>query len=156
MIKLSITQMYLEHRLSAPLQLHLHSRLNPGITGLGQDNFKTRPETFKFGHLVRLILEILRYSIYYPKRRESSWKHIFSSLVARQVVISITRAVPPVTTNLASLYFLVYNCIYTHRLTLPGVPDSNIIFQTSFFVVSQFKVFQVLLWYFPGRCRKVP
>ena len=30
-IVLLITQMKLEHRLSAPLQLHLHSRLNTGL-----------------------------------------------------------------------------------------------------------------------------
>ena len=31
----------------------------PGFIGLGKDNCKTRRETFKFGDLVRLILEIL-------------------------------------------------------------------------------------------------
>ena len=35
--------------------------LTPGFIGLGKDNCKTRRETFKFGDLVRLILEILRY-----------------------------------------------------------------------------------------------
>ena len=34
--------------------------LTPGFIGLGQDNRKPRQETFKFGDLVRLILEILR------------------------------------------------------------------------------------------------
>ena len=34
--------------------------LTPGFVGLGKDNNKTRRETFKFGDLVRLILEILR------------------------------------------------------------------------------------------------
>ena len=34
--------------------------LTPGFIGLGKDNCKTRRETFKFGDLVWLILEILR------------------------------------------------------------------------------------------------
>ena len=34
--------------------------LTPGFIGLKKDNCKTRRETFKFGDLVRLILEILR------------------------------------------------------------------------------------------------
>ena len=36
------------------------STLTPGFNGLGKDNCQTRRETFKFGDLVRLILEILR------------------------------------------------------------------------------------------------
>ena len=32
--------------------------LTPGFIGLGKDNCKTRPETFKFGDLVQLILEV--------------------------------------------------------------------------------------------------
>ena len=35
--------------------------LTPGFIGLGKDNCKTRRETFKFGDLLRLILEIVRY-----------------------------------------------------------------------------------------------
>ena len=35
-IKLSITQMSLEHRLPALLQLHLHSRLNTCLQTIGQ------------------------------------------------------------------------------------------------------------------------
>ena len=35
--------------------------LTLGFIGLGKDNCKTSRETFKFGDLVRLILEILRY-----------------------------------------------------------------------------------------------
>ena len=35
--------------------------LTPGFIGLGKGNSKTRRETIKFGDLVRLILEILRY-----------------------------------------------------------------------------------------------
>ena len=35
--------------------------LTPGFIGLGKDNCKTRWGTIKFGGLVRLILEILRY-----------------------------------------------------------------------------------------------
>ena len=35
--------------------------LTPGFNGLGKSNFKTRRETFKFGDLVCLILEILWY-----------------------------------------------------------------------------------------------
>ena len=53
--------MWLEHRLWALLQLHLHSRLTPGFNGLGRDNSKTRRELFKFCDLVGLIWEILRY-----------------------------------------------------------------------------------------------
>ena len=34
--------------------------LTHGFIGLGKDNYKTRRETFKFGDLVRFILEILR------------------------------------------------------------------------------------------------
>ena len=34
--------------------------LTPGFIGLGKDNCKTRLETFKFGDLVCLVLEILR------------------------------------------------------------------------------------------------
>ena len=34
--------------------------LTPGFIGLNKDNFKTKRGTFKFGDLVRLILEILR------------------------------------------------------------------------------------------------
>ena len=36
--------------------------LTPGFIGLGKDNYKTRRETFKFGDLLRFILETLRYS----------------------------------------------------------------------------------------------
>ena len=43
-------------RLSALLQLHLHSRLTPGFNGLGKNNCKTKRETLKFGDLVRLML----------------------------------------------------------------------------------------------------
>ena len=35
--------------------------LTPGFIGLGKDNSKTMRDTFKFGDLVHLILEILRY-----------------------------------------------------------------------------------------------
>ena len=35
--------------------------LTPGFIGLGKDNCTMRRETFKFGDLVRLILDILRY-----------------------------------------------------------------------------------------------
>ena len=37
------------------------TRKKPGIIGLGNDNCKMRRETFKFGGLVRLLLDILRY-----------------------------------------------------------------------------------------------
>ena len=40
--------------------------LTPGFIGLGKDNCKTRRETFKFGSLVCLILEILRYLHFLP------------------------------------------------------------------------------------------
>ena len=39
--------------------------LTPGFTGLGEDNCKTRRQAFKFGDLVRSILEILRYMLKY-------------------------------------------------------------------------------------------
>ena len=58
-MKLLITQMWMEHRLSALLQLHLHSRLS--FNGLGKGNCKTRRESFKFWDLVWLILEVLLY-----------------------------------------------------------------------------------------------
>ena len=35
--------------------------LTPGFNGSGKDNCKTRRDSFKFGDLVNLILEILRY-----------------------------------------------------------------------------------------------
>ena len=38
--------------------------LTPGFIGLDQDNCKTRRETFKFGDLVRFILEISRHFLY--------------------------------------------------------------------------------------------
>ena len=38
--------------------------LTHGFIGLGKDNYKTRQETFKFGDLVRLVLEILWYVMY--------------------------------------------------------------------------------------------
>ena len=34
--------------------------LTPGFNGLGKDNCKTRPESFKFWNLVQLILEVLQ------------------------------------------------------------------------------------------------
>ena len=34
--------------------------LTPGFIRVGKDNWKARRETFKFGDLVRLVLEILR------------------------------------------------------------------------------------------------
>ena len=45
--------MYLDHRLSVLLQLHID--LTPGFNGLGKDNCKTRRETFKFWDLVNFI-----------------------------------------------------------------------------------------------------
>ena len=38
--------------------------LTPGFIGLGKDNCTKRRETFKFGDLVHLILEILRYLLW--------------------------------------------------------------------------------------------
>ena len=52
----SDTQMWLEQRGQALLQLGLHFRLNE----LGKHNCKTRRETFRHGDLVRLILEVWR------------------------------------------------------------------------------------------------
>ena len=40
--------MLLEHRLSALLQLHLHSRLNTWLQWIGRSHPKTRRETFMF------------------------------------------------------------------------------------------------------------
>ena len=37
------------------------STVTPGFIGMGKDNCKTRGGAFKFGDLVHLILEILRY-----------------------------------------------------------------------------------------------
>ena len=51
----------MEHRLSALLQLHLHSLLNTGFNKLHEDNCKARRQTFKLWDLVRIILEIWRY-----------------------------------------------------------------------------------------------
>ena len=50
--------MWLEHRLSALLQLHLRSRPNKGF---GKDSRKTVRESFKCWDLVRLILETWQY-----------------------------------------------------------------------------------------------
>ena len=41
--------MQLEHRLSALLQLHLHSRLNTWFQWIGKNNCKTRQYHFRFG-----------------------------------------------------------------------------------------------------------
>ena len=49
-----------EHRLSGLPQQHLHSRLTTFFNAMGKGNCKTRRETFKFGDLVRLVLEIWR------------------------------------------------------------------------------------------------
>ena len=48
--------MELEHGLSVLLQLYLHSSLDV-LRGLDKDNCKTRQGSFKFGDLVRLILQ---------------------------------------------------------------------------------------------------
>ena len=52
--------MQLEHRLSALLQCIFILNLTYGYNELGKGNCKTRWETFKFGDLVRLILEVLQ------------------------------------------------------------------------------------------------
>ena len=58
-----VTQMYLEHRLLAILDL------TPGFNGLGRDNCKTRRETFKCWNLVCLILKVwLWNAFYWPMR----------------------------------------------------------------------------------------
>ena len=46
----------MEHRLSALLQLHLHSHLNTCLSGLDKSNCLTRRETLTFWDLVLLIL----------------------------------------------------------------------------------------------------
>ena len=55
--------MQLEDRLSALLQLHLHSQLNTWLQWIEWRNCKRIQETFKFWDLVRLILEVLRYFV---------------------------------------------------------------------------------------------
>ena len=50
--------------------------LTPGFMGLGKDNCKTRRETIKFGDLVRLMLDILRYSLYEKLYRDCI-QHVF-------------------------------------------------------------------------------
>ena len=50
-------------QMSALLQLHLHSRLNTWFHCLGKVSDKTRRESFKFCHLMRLILGILSKAI---------------------------------------------------------------------------------------------
>ena len=50
--------------------------LTPGFIGLGTDNYKTKREIFKFGELVRLILEILRY-IYITNWYSHIWMDAF-------------------------------------------------------------------------------
>ena len=47
--------------LPALLQLHLHSRPNTWLNMMHKDSCKTGRETFKFGDLVRIILEIGQY-----------------------------------------------------------------------------------------------
>ena len=54
--------MQLEHRLSALLQPHLHSRLDSGFKEIGKDSLRTVRESFKCWDLVRLILGTWRYS----------------------------------------------------------------------------------------------
>ena len=54
--------------------------LTPGFIGLGKDNCKTRRETFKFGDLVRLILDILGYMTgYYGNSPNNSHQAIYTS-----------------------------------------------------------------------------
>ena len=50
----------------ALLQLHLHSRFNTWLQWIGQENCKTRRETFKFGDLEPLISEVWRYKSITP------------------------------------------------------------------------------------------
>ena len=50
--------------------------LTPGFVGLGKDNCKTRRETIKFGDLVRLMLDILRYLLYEKLYRDCI-QHVF-------------------------------------------------------------------------------
>ena len=47
------------------LQLHVHSRLNAWLQWIGQSNFKTRHEAFKFCDLLRLIPKV-GWQIYGP------------------------------------------------------------------------------------------
>ena len=54
-----IVDQLITHRLSALLQLHLHSRLDAWHQWIGQGQNKTRRESFKFWYLVPLILNIL-------------------------------------------------------------------------------------------------
>ena len=45
---------------AALFQLLLHLDLTPGSNELGKGNYKTRRKTYKFGDLVRIILEVWR------------------------------------------------------------------------------------------------
>ena len=61
--------------------------LTPGFIGLDKENCATRRETFKFGDLVRLILEILRYlSKVLSKSTRSQWAKPMSSSPFLQAV----------------------------------------------------------------------
>ena len=71
-IKLLITQLYLEQCSNYIYILDL----TPGFNRLHKDNFKTRRQTFKFGDLVRLILEIfLNHGMAKVVRIHSSRRH---------------------------------------------------------------------------------
>ena len=52
--------MWLEHRLSKPLQLYLHSRLNTWLQWIDQRQLQDETTHIKFLDLVRLILEVWR------------------------------------------------------------------------------------------------
>ena len=53
--------MQLEHRLSALLQLHLHSRLSNWLHWIGKRQLNDETGNIKFGDLMPLILEISWY-----------------------------------------------------------------------------------------------
>ena len=55
--------MSLEHRLSALLQLHLHSELNTGLQWTGQRQLQDETRNIVFRDWVRLILENWRYVV---------------------------------------------------------------------------------------------
>ena len=68
--------MWLDHRLSELLQLHLHSRLNTWPEWLGRDYCKTRRETYTWWNLARLLLEARRFTLA-RKIRTRLWYALF-------------------------------------------------------------------------------
>ena len=64
--------------------------LTPGFNEMGKDNCKTRWESFKFWDLVRLILEILRYTSFMEALIQKSWADESISKSHTESVIIVT------------------------------------------------------------------